>query len=166
MPAVPQVNYAATLGLRSTPSGVLMRKSKICEISQMPPTDPIAVTREEVFPTVKMQRQPPYTINPQAVGALEPAVMSTPGEKMDAASTAQPGRTIPAYCTRCKCESIFIGKKIRHWLHLLCTLFTGGIWGFAWLAILIEKDLRPWRCSKCHWHKPEFFTPWNRPQSE
>ena len=92
--------------------------------------------------------------------------MSRLEKQSESHSNVQLGRTISAYCPRCKAERIFVTGKIRHWLHLLCTVLTGGIWGFGWLAILIEKDLRPWRCVKCHWHKPEFFTRWNRPESE
>jgi len=63
-----------------------------------------------------------------------------------------------AHCASCRCERIFERPKTRHLRHLMSTLLTGGLWSFVWLAVSIERALRPWRCEQCGWHKPEFRT--------
>ena len=61
-----------------------------------------------------------------------------------------------AHCAHCRHESLFAPAPISHRRHLLISLLTGGLWLIPWSALLIGKLLRPWRCSACGWHKPEF----------
>ena len=63
---------------------------------------------------------------------------------------------VVAYCTSCRCERLFVKNRIRHLLHFLATVFTGGLWIVPWLAICVEGAIRPWRCEACGWYKPEF----------
>jgi hypothetical protein len=66
---------------------------------------------------------------------------------------------IVAHCTSCRCERVFVRPRIRHLLHVVAAILSGGIWLIGWCAICIEAALRPWRCKNCGWHKPEFRTP-------
>jgi len=76
------------------------------------------------------------------------------------AETVTPTRDgIVAHCAACRCERVFHLHRIRHRMHLLWTVLTGGIWLLPWLAFCIETTLRPWRCTVCGWHKPEFRVP-------
>jgi type VI protein secretion system component VasK len=54
---------------------------------------------------------------------------------------------------------VFVTPQTRHVRHVLATLLTGGVWLFVWLAVCIERSMRPWRCKECGWHKPEFRVP-------
>jgi len=46
--------------------------------------------------------------------------------------------------------------KVVHCRHLVLTILTAGLWSISWLILCVGKALRPWRCSVCGWHKPEF----------
>jgi len=74
-----------------------------------------------------------------------------------AATASENGKS--AHCTRCGCERSFIKCRTRHLLHFLATLLTAGVWLIVWVTISIERAMRPWRCEKCGWHKPEFSVP-------
>jgi hypothetical protein len=69
------------------------------------------------------------------------------------------GRGISAHCACCKCQRDFVRHFPRHCVHLLFSIFTGGLWLFGWLVLCVECALRPWRCGTCGWHKPEFRRP-------
>jgi hypothetical protein len=64
-----------------------------------------------------------------------------------------------AYCAQCRSERLFVPLRIRHLFHLMITLLTGGLWLIVWLALSIERAIRPLRCSHCGWYKPEFRVP-------
>ena len=34
-------------------------------------------------------------------------------------------------------------KHMRHWLHLILTLVTGGLWGVVWLVLVLRNRDRP-----------------------
>ena len=61
-----------------------------------------------------------------------------------------------AHCPHCRCQSTFIPARLSHQRHLCVTILTFGLWSIVWLALLLGKSLRPWRCNTCGWHKPEF----------
>jgi hypothetical protein len=61
-----------------------------------------------------------------------------------------------AHCPHCRRETLFIPARIRHSRHLLIIVLTAGLWTIVWAALVLGKCLRPWRCSVCGWHKPEF----------
>jgi len=66
---------------------------------------------------------------------------------------------VVAHCSVCREERLFVRARIRHARHLSAAVLTGGLWLVAWLALIIERALRPWRCGECGWHKPEFRRP-------
>jgi hypothetical protein len=66
---------------------------------------------------------------------------------------------IVAYCASCRCERVFVRRRVNHLLHLLATVLSLGLWLVVWLGISFEGALRPWRCKICGWHKPEFRVP-------
>jgi predicted RNA-binding Zn-ribbon protein involved in translation (DUF1610 family) len=61
-----------------------------------------------------------------------------------------------AHCPNCRRETVWVKARISHGWHLLLIVVTGGLWTVSWLALLIGKVMRPWRCEVCGWHKPEF----------
>jgi hypothetical protein len=61
-----------------------------------------------------------------------------------------------AHCPHCRREEDFIHARLSCRRHLLLTILTAGLWSVVWAALLLGKCLRPWRCSICGWHKPEF----------
>lgn len=62
-----------------------------------------------------------------------------------------------AYCPHCRMETLFTHLKVANRRHLILSILTGGLWIVVWLAVLLGRLLRPWRCSVCGWHKPEFL---------
>lgn len=74
-------------------------------------------------------------------------------EKSEIEGASQEG--ILAHCAACKCERLFVKRRIRHPLHLLAAILSGGLWLIGWLAICIKEALRPWRCKNCGWRKPD-----------
>jgi hypothetical protein len=75
-------------------------------------------------------------------------------EKTEGLGKGRAGFT--AHCPHCREERVFIHARLSIRRHLILTILTGGLWGVVWAALLIGKSLRPWRCSVCGWHKPEF----------
>jgi len=63
---------------------------------------------------------------------------------------------IHAYCARCRHQHVFVPSPVNHRFHLILSLFTLGLWLVSWAAVCIGNVLRPWRCERCGWHKPEF----------
>ena len=51
------------------------------------------------------------------------------------------------YCTHCQKQVLIKRKGTNHILHLLLTLFTGGIWLIVW--ILCAVKVGGWHCSRC-----------------
>lgn len=51
------------------------------------------------------------------------------------------------WCTHCHCQVVTRRDRRRHWLHLLLTILTAGLWGFVWFY----RTMRPvrWRCTEC-----------------
>ncbi len=64
-----------------------------------------------------------------------------------------------AHCASCRCERVFVRPPTGNLRHLILTLLTGGLWLIVWLAVSIERSIRPWRCEICGWHKPEARVP-------
>lgn len=84
-------------------------------------------------------------------------------EKQEAGATEQKneipglGRAgFKAHCPHCRHETLFVRARLSNRRHLLLTIVTAGLWAIAWCTLFIGKCLRPWRCSLCGWHKPEF----------
>jgi hypothetical protein len=76
---------------------------------------------------------------------------------VDGLEKAKLSRTrFDAYCSRCKRPQIFVERKHKPWLHSLLSIVTLGLWLPVWMAIATAKAMRPWRCTECGWHKPEF----------
>ena len=67
---------------------------------------------------------------------------------------------IEAYCSCCGGEQLFVVKEINHWFHASLTILSLGIWLPVYLIVLLTRFMRPWRCSACGWHKPEFRKPY------
>lgn len=67
-------------------------------------------------------------------------------------------RLIRAYCPHCRCRQSFVPVVVRHWLHLLLVIVSGGLWLISYVAVWVGASIRPWRCEHCGWHKPEFLT--------
>lgn len=53
------------------------------------------------------------------------------------------------YCPRCK--TVVLGQRdgANHILHLLLTIFTGGLWLIPWLIIHLINSDKPFRCPYC-----------------
>ena len=52
-----------------------------------------------------------------------------------------------AYCPQCGRQVLAKQETPSHILHLLLTIFTGGLWIIVWIAVSVRD--RPWRCSQC-----------------
>ena len=61
-----------------------------------------------------------------------------------------------AHCPRCRREQLFTRTQLSIAPHLILSILTAGLWTIVWACLLAGKALRPWRCSVCGWHKPEF----------
>jgi hypothetical protein len=61
-----------------------------------------------------------------------------------------------AYCPHCRHEALFTHMHVANRRHLVLSIVTGGLWLVVWFAVLLGRVLRPWRCTACGWHKPEF----------
>ncbi|GAA4527119.1 hypothetical protein GCM10023174_14180 [Chelativorans composti] len=53
-----------------------------------------------------------------------------------------------AYCPQCQKRVLAQGVKPNHLLHLLLTIFTGGLWGIVWLIITV-MSAGNYRCTQC-----------------
>ena len=62
-----------------------------------------------------------------------------------------------AHCSVCRRTRDFSRTTVRHGLHALATVCTLGLWAPLWLLAGLLAEMRPWRCCRCGWHKPEFF---------
>jgi hypothetical protein len=69
-------------------------------------------------------------------------------------------KRIEAYCSCCGREQMFAGREINHWFHATLTVLSLGFWLPIYFAVLLMRFMRPWRCSVCEWHKPEFRKPY------
>ena len=67
-----------------------------------------------------------------------------------------------AHCPRCRRQHLFIKREINHLLHLVLAILTGGLWLVTWMVLCVGRVMRPWRCRRCGWHKPEFGSDENR----
>ena len=65
-------------------------------------------------------------------------------------------RKIRAYCSQCGHRQTFKPVKVNHWLHLLLSILTCGLWLISWAAICAGILRYPWRCKHCGWHKPQY----------
>jgi len=70
--------------------------------------------------------------------------------------TGEMNSALPAYCSCCGEVTRFSRQRVPHLRHACSTLLTAGLWSFVWLGSAISAGMRPWRCSVCGWHKPEF----------
>ncbi len=50
------------------------------------------------------------------------------------------------YCGRCNCKVIVHRSTPNHFLHVLLSLLTCGIWMFVWFF----SRPGPWECSQCN----------------
>jgi hypothetical protein len=80
-------------------------------------------------------------------------------EKSGQKSLRKSGKSVTAFCTRCKTQNAFGPKPIPHARYLILSIPTAGLSLILWLAALIGKTMRPLRCETCGWHKPEFRHP-------
>jgi hypothetical protein len=53
-----------------------------------------------------------------------------------------------AYCPYCDRQTLAIGTKPNHLLHLVLSICTAGVWLVVWLLVAIGK-IGGYRCSKC-----------------
>lgn len=60
------------------------------------------------------------------------------------------------YCPYCKKKVALSKKGVNHTLHLLLSIFTGGIWIIPWILIS-ANNAGNYRCSQCG----EKLTPMN-----
>jgi hypothetical protein len=63
---------------------------------------------------------------------------------------------VRAFCRQCRHEQVFVRAEISHFVHLLATVCTCGLWSISWISATIGQKLRPWRCKHCGFAKPEF----------
>lgn len=54
------------------------------------------------------------------------------------------------YCNVCKKQVRLMKKGTNHWLHLILTILTGGLWIIIWLFSAITWD--DWYCVYCGKH--------------
>jgi hypothetical protein len=53
-------------------------------------------------------------------------------------------------CRNCHTNVIVQVRKPNHALHLCLTLMTAGLWGFVWMAAMLEASVaRPKPCPVC-----------------
>jgi predicted Zn-ribbon and HTH transcriptional regulator len=65
---------------------------------------------------------------------------------------------IEAHCPRCAADRAFTRCRPQHRTHFILSVCTLGLWAFVWLSRCVGAAMRPWRCERCGWHKPEFRT--------
>jgi len=65
-------------------------------------------------------------------------------------------RRLHAHCPKCGHEQVFVKVRMNHLLHLALIVITAGLWSVCWLALCIDKYLRPWCCHHCGCKSPEF----------
>ncbi len=53
------------------------------------------------------------------------------------------------YCQDCKQNVLAEKTKTNHILHLLLTIFTGGIWVIIWILATVASKVKAWKCSHC-----------------
>jgi hypothetical protein len=51
------------------------------------------------------------------------------------------------WCRGCNRQVLAARRGTNHVLHLLLTIFTGGLWGIVW--ILSAVKIGGWRCQAC-----------------
>ena len=51
------------------------------------------------------------------------------------------------FCVRCKHHVVAKRKATNHILHLLISVFTGGLWLIVWLGLSMKFG--GWRCQRC-----------------
>ena len=54
-----------------------------------------------------------------------------------------------AQCPYCQAKVLARRKATNHILHLLITVFTGGLWLPVWIILSLANSADPWRCSFC-----------------
>lgn len=52
------------------------------------------------------------------------------------------------YCDVCERRVYATGRAPNHVLHLVLTVFTGGLWGIVW-ALLAAGTIGNYRCTRC-----------------
>jgi hypothetical protein len=57
---------------------------------------------------------------------------------------------------------MFETSAINHPFHITASVLTAGLWLAVYGAIALGRVMRPWRCSHCGWHKPEFRVPYTQ----
>ncbi|MFA0080462.1 hypothetical protein [Vibrio breoganii] len=54
---------------------------------------------------------------------------------------------VTKFCPACNEGTTHETSHPMHWIHLIMTIFTGGLWGIIWLWRGLMK--RPCVCSRC-----------------
>lgn len=53
------------------------------------------------------------------------------------------------YCQYCQEQVLVTRETPNHVLHFLITIFTCGLWIFAWAFVAIVRSFDPWLCTRC-----------------
>ena len=56
---------------------------------------------------------------------------------------------LSGYCSYCGRRVMMQRYVINHLLHLIATVFTGGLWAIAWIVLSLFNCLEKWKCSRC-----------------
>ncbi|MFA5554379.1 MAG: hypothetical protein WCZ89_08990 [Phycisphaerae bacterium] len=67
------------------------------------------------------------------------------------------------YCGQCLAQVSIRRKRVRHWPHLLLTIFT-GVWLIVW--IIETRKIHEWHCMRCGKIVYKVMQPLNNEYSE
>src|SRR5579862_7986951 len=54
-----------------------------------------------------------------------------------------------AFCPQCGHRQTFERREVRHKVHLLFAILSGGLWLISWIALVIGQRFLPWSCNQC-----------------
>jgi len=60
-----------------------------------------------------------------------------------------PSEKLRFECKQCRTTTLFYKPKVRHFLHLILAVLTGGLWLISYIAIVIGHPFRFWTCAAC-----------------
>lgn len=52
------------------------------------------------------------------------------------------------FCAHCQKQTMAIGNKPNHLLHLILSVMTAGVWAFVWLLVAVGS-MGGYRCTQC-----------------
>jgi len=54
------------------------------------------------------------------------------------------------YCKACDKKVLIKKRRANHWLHLIISIVTGGLWWPVWVILTLVVNKRSvWKCSEC-----------------